>query len=1087
MKFELIYGRSGTGKSTYIYEKIRKNMHIHNSFLIVPEQSNLMTEKNLMDYTQSNTLLNTEVLTLSRMAKRVKNEIGGSNDNISTAGKAMVIYNILRANKSKLNFLGKNNKNVNIVSQLITEFKKHNIGIDSIQNLEYENKYQELKFKDILLIMEEYNNRISNKFLDENDNLTLLATQIKESHLFDGAHIYIDDFNGFTPQELEIIKGLMDKCDELSIGICLDDLNILTNPANDLFYFNRLFALKMMDLAQGKNCEIKITKLEQVHRFENDEMRYLESNFNNISTNKYPDVPQDIFITIENDKYAEMEDIAKKVFLLVERKGFKYSDIAIVTDNSDQYAEIARAVFAQYNIPIFIDEKKDLNQNILIQYILFMLDIFQKNWTYESVFAYLKTSIFDIEAEQLYDLENYCRKWGIKGNKWKEPFIYEELNEKQEELESLRQKIIIPLIRLYDEIQINRTTKQLCTSLYNYLVSNEIDLKLNKKLENFENIEIIEEYQTTYNALVSILEEMVRIFGDEPTSFEKFKDLLQIGLENTKVGAIPTFQDQLILGDVSRSKNHNIKVLFIVGINDGTFPKASREEGFLNDNDRQYMKSNNLPIAKDSLELLYDQQFSIYSTFTIPSQRLYLSYCSSDSSGSALRPSITIKKIKMLFLKITEKSYLVKEYELIKNSNIMLEQALNKYYEFLTGEEIEDRWIDLISYYFKTNPHLFQKLAAGYNYTNQPETLKKELLDKLYGKNLKTSVSRLEAYRQCPFSYHLTYGLKLKERENLNIQPIDTGSFMHEVIDEFFEHINTNNLSPKTIDDSVEKNIVNQIIDNKLLTNRYKLLTFTPKYIALSQKLKKTVMEVIDYIIYTLKNSNFEIMGNELEFSDNSELKPIRVKLDNGNEVEIVGKIDRVDIGKIDNSTYVRIIDYKSSIKKIDMNKVEAGLQIQLITYLDAIIEQKDFLPGGALYLGMIDKLIESGSNASDEEIEELIRKSYQMKGFVVSDINVIHAMDTSLVDGTSDIIPVTINKSGEINNKKSSIIPMEDFYLLQKKIKTIIKQISKEILSGRIEIMPYKYSSQSGCDYCKYHTICMFDPTRKDNNYFIV
>ena len=159
MKFELIYGRSGTGKSTYIYEKIRNNMHIHNSFLIVPEQSNLMTEKNLMNYTQSNTLLNTEVLTLSRMAKRVKDEIGGSNDNISTAGKAMIIYNILRANKSKLNFLGKNNKNVNIVSQLITEFKKHNIDIDSIQKLEYENKYQELKFKDILLILEEYNNR----------------------------------------------------------------------------------------------------------------------------------------------------------------------------------------------------------------------------------------------------------------------------------------------------------------------------------------------------------------------------------------------------------------------------------------------------------------------------------------------------------------------------------------------------------------------------------------------------------------------------------------------------------------------------------------------------------------------------------------------------------------------------------------------------------------------------------------------------------------------------------------------------------------------------------------------------------------
>ena len=178
-------------------------------------------------------------------------------------------------------------------------------------------------------------------------------------------------------------------------------------------------------------------------------------------------------------------------------------------------------------------------------------------------------------------------------------------------------------------------------------MDNEIDNKLNQRLEESDRIEIIEEYQTTYKALVSVLDEMVTIFGEEVISFEKFKDLFQIGLEITKIGTIPTFQDQLIIGNVSRSRNHNIKVLFIVGMNDGVFPKASREEGFLNDSDRQYMKANNLPIAKDSIELLYDEQYNIYSTFTIPSESLYLSYCSSDSNGSPLRPSITIKKIKM--------------------------------------------------------------------------------------------------------------------------------------------------------------------------------------------------------------------------------------------------------------------------------------------------------------------------------------------------------------------------------------------------------------------------------------------------------
>ena len=1087
MKFELIYGRSGTGKSTYIYEKINQNLNSKKNYLIVPEQSNLMAEKNLIEYTKKNTLLNTEILTLSRMAKRVRDEVGGLNNSITSAGKAMIIYNILRANKSKLNFLGKTQKNVNIVSQLITELKKHNLNIDSIQNLEYENKYQELKFRDIQIVLEDYNNRINNRFLDENDDLSILAEQIIYSHQFNDACIYIDDFNGFTPQEMKVLEGLMDKCSELYVGICLDELNLLTNPANDLFYFNRLFALKLVEIAQRKNCDINIVKLEKNFRFKNDELIFLESNLNKPSKEKYLNEINNIFITIEKDRYAEIDDLARKIFILVEKEKYKYSDIAVVTENAEEYAELARAIFAKYNIPIFIDEKKDLNQNLLIQYILFMLDIFQKNWNYESVFAYLKTSILDIEANDLYDLENYCRKWGIKGKKWKEPFNYEEVNEQQAKLEEIRNRIIVPLLIFYEDFQKEKTIKQMCNALYQFLIDNEIDSKLNSKLENNGNIEVLEEYQTTYKALISILDEMVKIFGDETITFDKFKDIFQIGLENIEIGKIPASQDQLIIGDVSRSRNHDIKVLFIVGMNDGVFPKASREEGFLNDADRDYLKNNNLPIAKNSLELLYDEQFNIYNTFTIPAEKLFLSYCSADSNGASLRPSITIKKIKMLFPKLKEGSYLVDEFEIIKNTNAILEQALKKYSEFLLGKEIEDEWIRIISYYYKSMPNIFEKLMAGYYYSNQPEEIDKKNLDKLYGSKLKTSISRLEAYRQCPFSYYMTYGLKLKEREELKIQPIDTGSFLHEVIDEFFEYLKAHELSPKSISEEESKSILNNIIDTKLESNRYKILTYTPKYMILSQKLKRTVFEAVEYILYTLRNSDFQIFGNEVEFSETSEIKPINIVLDNGDRVEIVGKIDRIDIGKIGNDTYVRIIDYKSSIKKLDMNKVEAGLQIQLITYLDAIVEQKDFLPGGALYLGMIDNLVSASSSASDEEIKELIKKNFQMKGVIVSDLNVIHAMDNNLTDGTSEIIPVYINKSGEINDRKSSVLPINDFYSLQKKVKSIINQISKEILSGKIEIKPYKYSTQSGCDFCKYHTICMFDPARKDNNYYIV
>jgi ATP-dependent helicase/nuclease subunit B len=211
--------------------------------------------------------------------------------------------------------------------------------------------------------------------------------------------------------------------------------------------------------------------------------------------------------------------------------------------------------------------------------------------------------------------------------------------------------------------------------------------------------------------------------------------------------------------------------------------------------------------------------------------------------------------------------------------------------------------------------------------------------------------------------------------------------------------------------------------------------------------------------------------------------KPIVVELENGKKVEIVGKIDRLDIGKLDDKTYVRIIDYKSSIKNIDMNQVEAGLQIQLITYLDAVSKQEDFLPSGILYLGLTDNKVTNKRNLSEEEIKQEIRKKFRMNGIVLADINVIKMMDTN-ISGASTIIPVTLKQDGSISESKSSAINEQEFEELQKSVTNTIKQISTEILSGNIDIKPYNYKMQTGCDYCEYKSICMFNPNLKENTY---
>ena len=377
------------------------------------------------------------------------------------------------------------------------------------------------------------------------------------------------------------------------------------------------------------------------------------------------------------------------------------------------------------------------------------------------------------------------------------------------------------------------------------------------------------------------------------------------------------------------------------------------------------------------------------------------------------------------------------------------------------------------------------KILKGADYTNIPEQITAGNIKEIYGKNLRTSISRLEQYRKCPFSFHLKYGLKLNEEEEFKIRSLDTGNFMHEVIDEVFSKIETNQLDVKTISKEELNKIIEEIINQKLGMSKNYIFTSSPKFIVLTKRLKKVVNESIQYIIEQLKNSKFELYGHELEFNEKSELKPMKIDLENGNQVTVTGKIDRIDIAKTENNTYVRIIDYKSSVKDINLNQVVAGIQIQLLTYLDEISQQKQFDPAGVLYFSLIDTIIKADKKMTDEQLKKEINKNFKMKGMIVADIDIVKMMDKKLAPSTSsDIIPVYLDKEGNISEGKSKTLNKEKFERLQKYTKHIISEISKEIFSGNIDIKPYYMSKKTPCEYCQYKTICNFDPKLENNTY---
>ena len=1076
MSLQIVYGRAGTGKTKFCFQEIKKNIKsLDKIYMITPEQFSYMQEKRLLASLETEAVLNAEVITFNRMLDKISIEVGGIYEKLITkSARAMLMHNVIQENKEKFTFLNKSDENIDLALKTITEFKKHNVATKDLEKniSQIEDINLKLKLSDMLEVYKAYTQALSEKFIDEDDKLTLLSKLIEKSTMFCESLVFVDEFAGFTSQEYEILKQIMKKAKKTVITACMD-----YEKDEDIFIPNKQVVEKLLNLAKEASVEIEEPIiLKKSYRFKTEELTHLEKNIYENKFKKYDKNPKNLYLFLASNPYSEIEYVAKQIIKLVRDEKYEYRDISIITKNIDSISSIAKAVFKKYGIPIYMDEKDELSGSIAVKYILSVLEIFSKNWSAESVINYAKLGFTTLEKEEIYKLENYAKKWGIRGSKWyKEDFKF---GDNLDEINSIRKILVEPLLKFKENLNKQKTVEQIAKEIYLFLEDNNFYYKLNEKISSLEKegeLKLASDYKQSVESLISILDEMVLLFPNKKISFEKFNEIFKVGLKSKEIGSIPQTLDQVVLGDVDRTRSHKVKACFIIGVNDGVFPSINKNEGFFNDNDRETLKMLGTELAKGTNEMLYDEEFNIYKALTTAEEKLYLSYVSQNIDGAALRASNIITKIKKIFPNLIEESDVTKVNTEITVEESTFNELLYNLRQYKDGEKIDDIWFEVYNWYEQNSKwkDRLKKALEGLTHTNNAEKINIQNVESLYGKTLKTSISKLEKYQECPFSYHLRYGLNLKEAEEFQIKSIDTGSFMHDIVDTFFEEIKDGEINKLTKEDI--EDIVNSIIDDKLELKKNAIFTSSPKFIVLTNRLKKVITQSITYIVYQLQNSNFEILGNEVEFSE---------KQDN---VEIVGKIDRLDSAENEEGSYIRIIDYKSSNKNLDLNKMVTGLQIQLLTYIDVMAKKTNKEPVGMLYFNLIDPIISKNKNLSDEEIEEEIRKAFKMKGLILSDIKIVKMMDNSLDAGSSNIIPVTLDKSGDIMNSRSSVITKEEFTLLQAKIKKLIKQISNEILSGKIEIKP-TYSGKekkSACEYCPYKTICGFNP--KENSYSYV
>lgn len=1125
MSLRFIYGRAGSGKTRFCLEEIKSRITskaTHPLVLLVPEQFTFQAERDLISVLGTGGILKTEVLSFSRIAYRTFNEAGGiTYPHIHSAGKCMILYRILDKMKGSFRVFSKTADRqgfVNTLSTLITEFKKYNVTPEDLEKvskeLEEDNPMKE-KLMELTAIYDLFEKTIAERYRDPDDDLTLAAKKLGSIPLYDGAEIWIDGFTGFTPQEYQIIGQLMKKAQRVNISFCTDCLDGDLNDT-DIFSSIKTAYRKLVKMAKENGIHVEpsvVLNSKPLFRFsQSPELSHLEQYLYAYPYKTYNEKTKDISLFSSVNMFAEVEACARDIVRLCRDRGMRYREIAVVTGNLDGYEKLIEAVFSEYGIPCFIDRKVDIVNHPLVRLIMSMLDIFIENWSYEAVFRYLKTGLTGIDRESIDRLENYVLACGIRGSCWTETEEWkmvpelipnekslEEAKELLEDVNRIRAQVVAPLMEFRKKTKGRKKASDFCASLYDFLCTLGIPEKIEDAIEKFResgNLNLANEYSQVWNAVMEVFDHTVEVMGDETFGIEKFARILEIGFGECKIGLIPASLDQVLVGSLERSRSHEIKALYILGANDGVFPPAVMEEGILSDQDRAVLNNAGIELASDTRTQAFDGQYLIYRALTTAGNYLRISWSIADHEGRTLRPSLVVFRLRKLFLNITETSNILpsgsleEEMELLSGNSPAFKSMVSALRQKADGKEIKPVWQEAYRWFAVQDEWRgkCEALRAAFQYKNLAQPVSREKIAALYGEPAVSSVSRLEKYTACPFAFYVQYGLGAKERQIYSLRPPDVGTFMHAVIEKFSRMVAKRNISWRDLDRDWCSEKVSEIVDEMLEKMQGSGIAASRRYTALTLRLKRVVARAVWLIAEHIRRSSFEPVAYEVGFGENGKYPPIVIELDSGEKIHLTGRIDRVDALKTEDGTYLRIVDYKSGGKDFKLSDVFYGLQIQLITYLDALWESGEadennpVLPGGVLYFKIDDPIIRGNGRMTEEEIEKAIMKQLRMKGLLLADVKLIREMDKD-IEGSSMIIPATVNKDGSLG-KNTSAATMEQFKLLRKYVRKLLKNLCEEIMKGNVSINPYKKKGTTSCKYCSFLPVCQFDTTMKENTF---
>lgn len=1098
-------------------------------YYLVPEKYTYEIEKKL-----SNRLLHNKdpyfrirVVSFSTLGNIVFTKAGGLKEKkISKSARNMIVCRAVDSVASELKSFKTSKTGIGIVGKLldmIIEFKQNNMTVQDLQAMTREADDEALKCKlsDISKVYEAYEKLIENKYFDTEDVYGVLARKVSELDELNGATIFVDEYTGFTPLQYDIIENLAKISKNMYFSLTTDLKRL--NSKNGVFSKTNISYLKINEICKRNNIQrlkdINLNYSENKNiddkTVDDNALLHLEKNiseFRPMVFSEKCDLP--IRIDEFGNYYNEVDFVLNEVKRLVKNKGFRYNEITICSRNLDTYSHIIKGVFEKSGVNIFLDEKISAKNNPFIVLIFSILNMKKENFSYSSVFQYLKSGLVNIDNDSVHKLENFVLANGIKGKKWfdiwkdkvsrnveaEDDEALEKLSEEIDEINRIRESVMTPISNLTEKLKGRNTVAEICKYLYEFTLEIELPQTLEKIIADFESREDLykaKEYAQVWNIFVEMLDELVEFMGDEKIGIEKFINLMESHISEIELGIIPPARDQVLVTSIDRMKNPNTKALFILGVNDGVFPSTVSDNALISDYDKEKLNKSGVVFDSNFESKVYDEQFLVYKAMSSSKSLIYISYPLADLEGKSLRPSSLIKKIAGIFPSLKVNTHVTDTFDTVDLETM----DKNKMFELLIRNmkkvEEDDSWKSVF-YFFYNDSDYREKLIKAYrakSYFNSAGKLSISMANELYNSR-NYSVSRLEKYSYCPFSFFMTYGLKAKEREIYSFTPLDSGTYSHKILDEFSKNIAKDGLDWRDISENYISNQIGIISEKIFERSGNYILNTSEKYRYFARGINLRLEKSISRMVRQVRAGDFNPNGFEVEFGflGKNSIPPIVVDLDDGKSIKLRGKIDRVDIAEKDGERYCSVVDYKSSARSIDLDRVYNGLQLQLFVYMNAITrlnKNKKMKPAGLFYSNFNSKIsrIENHGEYMNLDSKDFVDRDLSenlLSGLVIKDRDVVKLFDKNLENnGTkSKVVSVQMTKDGKFNSNSTKGLTIDEYEIVDRFVIEKSREICEDIYSGNIDIMPAKFSNSVPCDYCEYISVCKFDDKLKGNRY---